>query len=240
MNRTLIAAALTACLNGCASQPDVVEREVGQFDLRLGTTPTRSMAQGLVSPTAGSTFRGGLDLTHSSGVYVGQWAPTMGIIEGNQLELDTYVGYVQQRLDDEPGFELGVIRYSFPEMENWDRHEYYAGLNLAGNRIGGALSRSPGRLDSTLLLEFGSFRPFDLDVRFKYASHSMDTPMFHAGGSVQVFNDWSLNLSRPLLGMHLDLSYTDSNLSGPECSVYSGQNAHCESYFMFKAERALF
>lgn len=235
-----ILTALIIGLSGCASQPEVVEREVGQFDLRLGTAPTRSMAQGLVSPTAGSTFRGGLDLTHSSGFYVGQWTPTMGIIEGNQLELDTYVGYVQQRLDDAPGFELGVIRYNFPEMEDWDRHEYYAGVNVAGSRLGGALSRSPGRIDSTMLLELGSFRPFDLDVRVKYATHSMDSPQYHVGGSVRVFHDWSLNLSRPLLGMHLDLSYTDSSLSGPECGVYSGQNAHCESYFMFKAERSLF
>lgn len=66
-----ILTALIIGLSGCASQPEVVEREVGQFDLRLGTAPTRSMAQGLVSPTAGSTFRGGLDLTHSSGFYVG-------------------------------------------------------------------------------------------------------------------------------------------------------------------------
>lgn len=233
-------AAWVASLSGCASEPDVLEREVGQFDLRLGTSQTRSMAQGLVSPTAGSTFRGGLDLTHDSGLYVGQWTPTMGILEGNPLELDTYVGYVQPRLDDAPGFELGVIRYSFPELEDRDRHEYYAGINLAGSRLGGALSRSPGRMDSTLLFELGSFRPFDLDVRLKYASHSMDSPMYHVGGSVQVFNDWSLNLSRPLLGMHVDLSYTDSSLSGPECGVYSGQNAHCEGYFMFKAERALF
>jgi len=234
-----LAMALMLGLGGCASQPQIVEREVGQFDLKLGTAPTRSMAQGLVSPTAGSTFRGGLDLAHTSGMYVGQWAPSMGLLQGT-LELNTYVGYAQQRFADTPGFELGVIRYSFPEMENWDRHQYYAGINLAGSRLGGALSSSPGRTDSTLLLELGSFRPFDLDVRLKYASHSMDSPMYHVGGSVRVFDDWSLNLSRPLLGIHLDLSYTDSNLSGPECGVYNGQNAHCEGFFMLKAERALF
>ena len=64
--------------------------------------------------------------------------------------------------------------------------------------------------------------------------------MYHPGGSVEVFNDWSLNLSRPWLGLRMDLSYTDSNLRGRECGVYAGQNAYCESYFMFKAERALF
>ena len=141
---TKILPALLIGLSGCASQPEVLEREVGQFDLRLGTTPTRSMAQGLVNPTAASTFRGGLDLTHDSGLYVGQWAPSMGIIEGNQLELDSYIGYVQPRFDQAPGYELGVIRYSFPELDGADHHEVYAGFNLAGSRLGGALSSRRG------------------------------------------------------------------------------------------------
>ncbi len=240
MNKKLLATAMLLTLGGCASQPQVVEREVGQFDLKLGMAPTRSMAQGLVSPTAGSTFRGGLDLTHTSGLYVGQWAPSMGILEGRPLELNTYVGFAQPLIDDTPGFELGVIRYSFPELENRDRHEYYAGINLAGSRLGGALRSAPGRTDSTLFLELGSIQPLDVGVRLKYANHSMDDPRFHPGGSVRAFNDWSLNLSRPLLGVHLDLTYTDSSLSGPQCGVYSGQNAYCESFVVFKAQRSLF
>ena len=46
----------------------VFSRELGDFDLKLATQPTRSMAQGLVKPTSpGSTFHGGLDVTHESG-----------------------------------------------------------------------------------------------------------------------------------------------------------------------------
>jgi uncharacterized protein (TIGR02001 family) len=236
--RFLMATAIV--LGGCASQPEVLEREVGAFDLKLGTAPTRSMAQGLVQPAAASTFRGGLDLTHESGWYVGQWSPSIGVIDNTLLELNSYIGYAQRRLDDAPGYELGVIRYSFPEIEAWNREQYYAGLNLGGSRFGGALSSALGRTDSTLYLELSSVRPFNLGVRLKYASHSMESPMYHPGGSVRVFNDWSLNLSRDLLGMQMDLSYTDSNLRGAECGVYSGQNAHCEGFMMFKAERSFF
>lgn len=132
--------ALAIALGGCASQPEVVEREVGQFDLKLGTAPTRSMAQGLVQPTTAGTFRGGLDLTHASGVYLGQWSPSVGLLDGSQLELNSYVGYAQPRLDDSLGYELGVIRYSFPELQAKNREEYYAGVNLGSSRLGGALS----------------------------------------------------------------------------------------------------
>ena len=237
-NRYLIA--LAVVLGGCASQPEVVEREIGQFDLKLGTAPTRSMAQGLVQPTTASTFRGGLDLTHDSGVYVGQWSPSVGLFDGSQLELNSYVGYAQPRLDGSMGYELGVIRYSFPEVETRNREEYYAGINLGSSRLGGAMSSSLGRTDSTLFLELGALQPFDVGVRMKYASHSMDSPMYHPGGSVRVFNDWSLNLSRRLLGMQMDLSYSDSSLRGAQCGVYSGQNAYCEGFMMFKAERSFF
>lgn len=237
-NRYLMALAIV--LGGCASQPEVVEREVGAFDLKLGTAPTRSMAQGLVQPATASTFRGGLDLTHESGWYVGQWSPSIGLVDGTPLEFNSYIGYAQRRMDDSPGYEVGVIRYSFPELEAWNREQYYAGLNLGGSRLGGALSSALGRTDSTFYLELGSVRPFNVGVRLKYASHSMDSPMYYPGGSVRVFNDWSLNLSRNLLGMQMDLSYTDSNLRGSECGVYSGQNTHCEGFMMLKAERSFF
>lgn len=240
MYKKILMPLLIAGLSGCANQSPVVEREVGQFDLRLGTAPTRSMAQGLVAPTTASAFRGGLDLTHESGWYVGQWAPSIGIVDSDKLELDTYVGYVQERLDQKPGYELGLIRYSFPDSDAADRHEYYAGFNLAGSRLGGALSTRPERTDSTLILEVPAFSPLAVDVGFKYSSHSMASPKYYSGGSVRVFNDWSLKLSRPWLGVRMDLSYTDSSLRGSQCGVYSGRNTYCESYFMFKAERALF
>jgi uncharacterized protein (TIGR02001 family) len=75
----------------------------------------------------------------------------------------------------------------------------------------------------------------------KYASHVLDEPRYFAGGhSMRVFNDWSLNLARPWLGIQLDLSYSGSDLSDPQCAAYSGVNARCDGLLMFKAERPLF
>lgn len=75
--RVLSFSALLVCQSVSAQ---VLERDLGDFDLKLATTPTRSMAQGLVTPTGGSgSFHGGMDLTHESGFYFGQWAPNMGL-----------------------------------------------------------------------------------------------------------------------------------------------------------------
>jgi len=91
------------------AQAALLVREVGDYDLSLGTTPSRSMAQGLVKPQSGGAFHGGLDLSHPSGWYLGQWSPNLGISPGSQMELNSYVGYRQQFVDS-LGYEL--IRYS--------------------------------------------------------------------------------------------------------------------------------
>lgn len=240
LKNTLLRLALLL-VAGCATQTKVVERELGDFDLKLGSAPTRSMAHGLVQPTTAGVFHGGLDLSHASGWYVGQWSPSVGLGEGSQLEMNSYLGYARRPLDEAPGYELGVIHYSFPEIADRDRDEFYAGLNFAGTRLGAALSSKPRRTDSTLYLDFGSVTPFGVGLRLKYGTYALDRPrFFDDGSSVRVFNDWSLNLSRPWLGIQLDVSYTDSDLQGPECGAYSGQNAQCASLLMFRAERPLY
>jgi uncharacterized protein (TIGR02001 family) len=240
MNNRLAAAALCLACAGCASQPEVVERQVGAFDLKMGTAPTRSMAQGLVRPAAVGTLRGGLDVTHESGWYVGNWSPGMGLLDASQAELNSYLGYVQPSTEGTPGYELGVIRYSFPELPERDHEEFYAGLNVHGGRLGGALSSAPGRTDSTLLLDLHWLRGLGMELQMKYASHRLEQRQYHPGGHLRAFSDWSLNLSRPLLGMRLDLSWSDSSLDGSQCHLYSGQNARCQSLWTLKAEGLLF
>ncbi|CAM3255861.1 hypothetical protein PSPL106493_15865 [Pseudomonas plecoglossicida] len=49
-----------------------IQRQLGDFDFKLGTSASRTMAQGLISPSAVGAFHGGLDLSHPSGWYFGQ------------------------------------------------------------------------------------------------------------------------------------------------------------------------
>ena len=65
-NSCLLLVGLLACSSVHAQ---IFQRELGDFDLKLGTTPSRSMAQGLVKPAAVGSFHGGLDLSHDSGLY---------------------------------------------------------------------------------------------------------------------------------------------------------------------------
>lgn len=154
----------------------IFQRELGDFDLKLGTTPARSMAQGLVKPAAVGSFHGGLDLSHNSGLYFGQYAPSMGITPGKDLEVDSYIGF-KQPFDQTLGYEVGMIHYSYPEVDTLDSQELFGGLTLLGSRFGVALSNDPDKQNNTLFADLGGNQPFGIGVSMKYTTHQLNTPV---------------------------------------------------------------
>ncbi|QIH06870.1 MULTISPECIES: TorF family putative porin [unclassified Pseudomonas] len=218
----------------------IFQRELGDFDLKLGTSPSRSMAQGLVKPASSGSVHGGLDLSHDSGWYFGQWSPSMGLSPASRLEMDSYLGF-KQPLDRSLGYELGVIHYNYPQLRTQDSKEFYGGLTLLGSRFGAALSNDPDRRNSTLFADLGGNPPFGIGVSVKYTNYRLNNAVSVAkGGYVAGFNDWSIKFSRPWLGIDLNLIYSDSSLNGSNCSAYSGHNSQCDGLLTFKAERAFY
>ncbi len=63
-------------------------------------------------------------------------------------------------------------------------------------------------------------------------------------GQKGVSGQWLMNyqrfLSRPWLGIDLNLSYSGTSLTGSDCSAYSGHNSYCDTTFMLKASRPFF
>ena len=233
----LLISALLACP---VVNAQVFQRELGDFDLKLGTTPSRSMAQGLVKPSSSGSFHGGLDLSHDSGWYAGQWAPSMGLGPSSTLQVDSYLGF-KHPFDQTLGYELGMIHYSYPELNTLDSHEFFGGLTLLGSRFGAAFSTDPDKRNSTLFADLGGNAPFGIGISVKYTNHQLGNPVSLAnGGYVSSFNDWAVKFSRPWLGIDLKLIYSDSTLSGSDCSAYSGQNTECDGLLTFKAERAFY
>ncbi|MFW3894821.1 hypothetical protein CSV86_011255 [Pseudomonas putida CSV86] len=222
------------------AQAQQIQRQLGDFDFRLGTTSSRSMAQGLISPGPLGAFHGGLDVSHASGWYFGQYAPSMGLSENTTLRLDSYLG-TRQRFNDSLGYEVGLIHYSLPNVSGNDSYALYGGLSIFGSRLGGALRNNPDNRTGTLFADLGRVPLLDAGITLKLAHHQLGTPFTIGDGSqVQSFSDWSLQLSRPWLGMDLDLIYSNSDLSGGGCEAYSGINTYCDSTITFKAQRSFF
>lgn len=219
----------------------VIERSYGEFNIKMGTSPIRSMAQGLVTPTGGSNaFHGGLDLTHESGLYFGQWTPSFGVTPGSTLEVDHYLGF-KKPFDNSLGYEMGVIRYSHPEIKQLDSYEFYGGFRMLDKRIGSAFSSDLGRSVSTLFVDLGSIEPLGITLRMQYATHRFTTPQLGNDGSrIEGFSDWSVNVNRSWLGVDMNLVYSGSTLDAGNCNVYSGHNDRCEQVFNLKVARSFF
>ncbi|WP_447747441.1 TorF family putative porin [Pseudomonas nicosulfuronedens] len=233
----LIAACMFFAVPHASAQ--VMQREIGDFELRFANSPTRSMAQGLVQPGQANSAQGGLDITHDSGWYVGSW--TSNLEQEKPLEIDSYAGFKQPLGDSKLGYEVGTLRYSRPEQPDYDSQALYGGLSVFGSRLGAAYSAQAGRSTTTLLTDLGVQSDLGFDVTFKYSTYSLASPVsLNSGGSVNGFGDWSLNFSRPWKGIDLNFSYSGSSLTGSDCSAYSGHNAYCDSAFMLKASRPFF
>ncbi|URM30245.1 TorF family putative porin [Pseudomonas frederiksbergensis] len=221
------------------AQAQVFQRELGDFDLKLATTPSRSMAQGLVKPSTSGSFHGGLDLSHDSGFYVGQWSPSMGLSPSSNLEVDSYMGF-KQPFDHSLGYEVGMIHYSYPKVDTLDSQELFGGLTLLGSRFGAAFSNDPDKQNSTLFADLSGNQPFGIGISLKYTTHQLNTPVSVDDGYVGSFTDWSVKLSRPFMGIDLDLIYSDSSLSGSDCSAYSGHNTECDGLVTLKAAHSFY
>lgn len=223
-----------------ATQAQQIKRELGDFDFTLATTPSRTMAEGLISPAAVGSFHGGVDLSHPNGVYFGQYAPSMGLTKTSTLKLDNYAGY-KQEFTDSLGYEVGVIHYTQPNQPEANSYALYGGLSLLGSRFGGAFNDSPDNRTGTLFANLGRLPLLDADFTLKVAHHQLGTPFtIGESGQVDSFNDWSLKFSRPWRGVDLDLEYSNSSLTGSGCDAYSGINSTCDSRVTLRAQRRFF
>jgi uncharacterized protein (TIGR02001 family) len=241
MMRRYVWGVMALWLSGCSTFVDQKpeKHELGDFDLTMGASPARSMAQGLVQPKAAGTFHGGLDVSHTSGWYFGQWAANLSPTDDAQLKLDSYAGY-KQPLGDFIGYELGTLVHSYPSTSTDGVEEYYAGLSIFGNRLGASFSLKPDRQDHTLLAALNTLDRLGFGMTVKYSTHALNDPILLNGqGYVRSFDDWSLNLSRAWLGFNLNMSYSDSSMTTGQCAVYSGVNSYCEGLVQFKASRSL-
>ncbi|TWI50965.1 uncharacterized protein (TIGR02001 family) [Pseudomonas duriflava] len=218
-----------------------LQRELGEFDLKLGTTQIRSMAQGLVTPSKGS-LDGGLDLSHQNGLYFGQWTSNSGTSADDlSIEMDTYAGYKHQFSGSGYGYEFGLINYEHITEDVDPSREFYSGISLFGTRLGAAFSNDPGRRDTSVYADLGTTPLLGIGLSMRYGNHRLDDPLTLANGEmVQAYNDWSVNLSRSWAKAQFNFSYTGTSLRGEDCTSYSGHNAYCDTALLLRASHPLF
>ncbi|WP_415035718.1 TorF family putative porin [Azonexus sp.] len=229
MKKILITALLTglfhhaALAQGGAAENTMAATPASTFNGTIGLFSDyrfRGISQTFMRPA----LQGGIDYTHSSGWYAGNWnsnvSPGAGY-PGSNLEMDFYAGYKTDigaiKLD------LGALYYAYPGAElngkKVKNGELYLGASwkFLSARYSHALTdyfnaRGPNgeRTRGTGYLDLSA--AFDLGEGWGIHAHV---------GRLRVHNlpqasytDWKLGISKELHGWVLGLSYIDSNAAG--------------------------
>lgn len=116
MNKKLITLAVAGALAAplMASAADPVPTH--SFSYNVGLT-SNYLFRGISQTHGGPAIQGGVDYTHSSGLYAGVWASNITWVkqyhDSGSLEMDFYGGF-KNAINDDWTYDIGLIRYQYP------------------------------------------------------------------------------------------------------------------------------
>jgi uncharacterized protein (TIGR02001 family) len=156
----------------------------------------------------------GIELTHTSGLYIGNWNSNVGWTNGTSLEMDFYGGW---RKDVGQGFELdlGVHQYAYPGADmavSPNTTELYIGISKGPvsfkvwyaptNWFGYANSKNAVYFDGNASIELGSGWAVGLHAGYQLLNNVQDANGNNVGG----YFDYKAGISKDISGWVFDLS----------------------------------
>jgi uncharacterized protein (TIGR02001 family) len=118
MNKKLITLAVVGALASplMAIAADAAPTPEHSFAYNVGLT-SNYLFRGISQTHGGPAIQGGVDYTHSSGLYAGVWASNITWVkqyhDNGSLEMDFYGGYKNSFAEDWT-YDIGLIRYQYP------------------------------------------------------------------------------------------------------------------------------
>lgn len=253
---TLALAATSAVTASSFAAAETVSSPIGDFDVSMNAGLTSDYIYRGVSQTQGKgAIQGGLDVAHSSGLYVGTWASNVDFIaaDGNDanVEFDYYFGFGNSITDDF-SYDLGWIKYDYPGASAANYSEYYGSFTAYGFKLGAAYSDdfvgfgSNGGEDTTLYTYIGYeyTLPYEVGLALQYGNYDFKDAAFLDSAGVRKedsYNDWSVGLTKTFAGLDFGLTYTDTSLSDSECEGFAagGKSDYCDANFVASVSKSL-
>lgn len=234
MKKTLIATALMAT------------SAVAQAEISGNVTLASDYVfRGISQTDNAPAIQGGFDYAHDSGFYLGTWASNVDSTfftnsTDPQIELDLYGGYSGET-GGGIGYDLGYLRYEYPGGgSNADTNEIYASLSYMG--FTGSINYSDelnfvGSDESAYYLAAGYDMDLPMDFGLSLHLGYSDGDAFDSDEFGTDYTDWSIGVSKPVFGVDLGLTYTDTNLDDDECP--SSNDDICDAIFTVSISKSL-
>lgn len=126
MKKTLVCLSVLSMLIGAAAQ--AADAPAITSNVTLTTKyKYRGQDQSRADKTVVPAIQGGFDYA-SGGFYIGNWNSSIGFVDGSDIEMDVYGGYKGQITSD-IGFDVGVLRYQYPQFSTGNTTELYGGIS---------------------------------------------------------------------------------------------------------------
>lgn len=159
--------------------------------------------------------QGGLELSHSSGFYIGNWNSNVGWVDGTSIEMDFYAGWtgaVGKGFD----LDLGVLQYTYPGNSmgpSPNTTELYVGIARGpisfkvhyapSNYFGGADSKNTWYFDANGSFDLGSGWGIGLHVGYQTLKNATKEL---SGAPISGYFDYKAGISKDISGWVFDLS----------------------------------
>jgi uncharacterized protein (TIGR02001 family) len=225
---TLAISAATALSFSGLSTAENFDTALGKFDVSMGVTLASDYIWRGQSQTAGSgAVQGSLNIEHESGFYLGTWASNIDsdAFAGSDIEIDYYVGYGNSITED-ISYDVQVARYTYPDASDLNSYELIPSISAYGFTAGvkWGFDRAD---DEHTLYQFVSYNyelPYEIGLSASYGHTDGKS-----GGKDGEYNDWSVGVSKTLLGLDVALTYTDTDISGSSCEDWYGDKDSCDT-----------
>lgn len=174
-------------------------------------------------------IQGGFDYAHSSGFYLGTWASNYaGTAADDNLEIDIYGGFASQIGDTGVGYDLTVLRYMYPGQSSGselDYNEYLASVSYS--YFTAMMGYTPEFGGDSNVDEFYYNLAFDYalpyDFGFTAAVGYTDSDRNNGTALSDTYMDYSISLSKSLIGLDFALAYTGTNSDGEDFAFGGGE-----------------
>lgn len=235
---TLATAAASAMTASSFAVAETLSSPVGDFDVSMNVGLTSDYIFRGISQTQGNgAIQGGLDVAHENGLYIGTWASNVDFGGDASVEFDYYLGFGND-ITENISYDLGWIKYDYPGESALNLSEYYGSLSAYGLKVGAAYSDDFGGSDTTLYsyVYYEYALPYDVGLALQYGKYDFKDATF---GNDDSYNDWSIGLSKTLVGLDFGLTYSDTSLSGSECAGFVGKDDYCDATLVVSVSKTL-
>ena len=162
-----------------------------------------------------AAISGSFDYAHSSGFYAGTWASNVDFDSDTSVEIDIYAGFSSEFGDSGVGYDVGVLRYMYPDEGELNWNEFYASLSYSYFSAGVAHSDDVYGSD-----EDGTYYSlgfdYDLPVGGLALSAGVGYYDYDKAVSDEDHTDYRIGISKEMIGFGFDLTYFGMDSDGED------------------------